>query len=127
MARHDVMGTPDARIHWGSAAVKTPLAGSNLIEPGQDDLRLSARSEVTESSRGGKRPTSDSSCSCSRRSRRGSHRNHHRSGSLRRSLGRNLGRNLGRSLGRSLCLQIAGLEARASRRFPCRRHRTSTG
>jgi hypothetical protein len=123
------MGTPDARIHWGSAADKTPLAGSNLIEPGQDDLRLSARSEVTESSRGGKRPTTDSSRSCSRRSRRGNHRNHHRSDSLRRSLGRNLGRSLGRNLGRnrSLYRQIAGLGAPASRRFPCRRRRTSTG
>ena len=85
---------------------------------------------VTESSRGGKRPTTDSSRSYSRRSRRGNHRNHHhRSGSLRRSLGRNLGRSLGRNLDRSRSpyRQIAGLGAQASRRFRCRRRRTSTG
>jgi hypothetical protein len=35
------MRTPDARIHVGSAAIKTPLAGSNLFKPGHDDLRLS--------------------------------------------------------------------------------------
>jgi hypothetical protein len=84
---------------------------------------------VTESSRGGKRPTTDNSRSCSRRSRRGNHRNRHRSGSRRRSLDRILGRSLGRNLcrSRSLYPQIAGLGPRASRRFPCRRRRTSTG
>jgi hypothetical protein len=35
------MRTPDARIHVGSAANKAWCAGSNLIKPGHDDLRLS--------------------------------------------------------------------------------------
>src|SRR5712692_9398755 len=39
--RSPAMRTPDPRIHVGNAEQKTPLAGSNLIKPGHDDLCLS--------------------------------------------------------------------------------------
>jgi hypothetical protein len=35
------MRTPDPRIHVGSAADKSSVAGSSLVKPGHDDLRPS--------------------------------------------------------------------------------------